>query len=142
MLTASHPGPVAGHRETVCPPRLWPVNEMGRFAGSAAADGGRYPSRCNAVGLGSLLVCDGCDRPLQLSWGPDGVRLYIFLCGCRRDGVDAALVERLVRDRVEAESALLVAGVAVEELPVVFRGLFAEVRIGHSAEDLQFVWRV
>ena len=142
MLTASRPGPVPGHRETVCPTRLWPVNGTGRSAGSAATAGGRYRSRCDAAGLGSLLVCDGCDRPLQLSWGPDGAPLYVFLCGCRRDGVDAALVERLVRNRVEAESALLVTGVAVEELPVVFRGLFAAMRIGHSAEDLQFVWRV
>lgn len=142
MLTASRPAPGPEHREAASPVRPWPVNSTGRHAAGSVSTGGEWTSRRNAAGLGSLLVCDGCDRPLQLSWGPDGARLYVFLCGCRRNGVDAALVERLVRDRVEAESALLVTGMAAEELPVVVRGLFAEVRIGHSAEDLQFVWRV
>ncbi|MET7424343.1 hypothetical protein [Dactylosporangium sp. NPDC005555] len=94
------------------------------------------------LALGSLLVCDGCDQTLQLSWGPNGDRLYVFLCGCRRDGVDARVVERLVRDRVEGESVLLVDGVANEEFRRVFRNLFAEVRVAASADDLVFVWRI
>ncbi|MEV6927467.1 hypothetical protein AB0M46_23590 [Dactylosporangium sp. NPDC051485] len=88
----------------------------------------------------SLLICDGCDRPLQASLAADGEREYVFLCGCRRNGVKAALVERLVRDRVESASVLLVTG--VEELPAVFRRLFAEVRIGDGPEELEFVWRL
>jgi hypothetical protein len=92
--------------------------------------------------LGRLLTCDSCDQLLQPSWGRRGERKYTFLCGCRRDSIDAQLVERLVCDRVEAESALLVADVAAEGLGVVFRGLFVAVRIGHGPEDLQFVWRV
>jgi hypothetical protein len=102
----------------------------------------RYVPQVDVSGLGSLLVCDGCDRPLQLSRGPDGERRYVFLRGCRRGGLDAGLVERLVRDRVEAESQLLVAGVAVDELVEVFRRLFVAVRVAVVADDVVFVWRI
>ncbi|MER7277972.1 hypothetical protein ABT369_26375 [Dactylosporangium sp. NPDC000244] len=92
--------------------------------------------------LGCLLSCDHCDQLLVPSWGAGGQRQYTFLCGCRRDSVDAELVERLVRDRVEAESVLLVTGVAEGELGQVFQRLFAAIRVRTAADDLVFVWRL
>ncbi|MGI5180555.1 hypothetical protein ACQEVZ_29995 [Dactylosporangium sp. CA-152071] len=68
--------------------------------------------------------------------------MYVFLCGCRRNGIDAGVVERLVRDRVEGESVHLVDGVADQELGQVFRNLFVEVRVADTPDDLVFVWRV
>ncbi|MEV6925557.1 hypothetical protein AB0M46_13805 [Dactylosporangium sp. NPDC051485] len=91
--------------------------------------------------LASTLVCDGCDQPLQPSRAPDGQRVYLFLCGCRRDFVDAELVERLARDRVEAASSRP-ADFGADGIGSVFRNIFASVRIGHGPEDLQFVWRM
>ena len=91
--------------------------------------------------LGQLLTCDHCDQLLGPSWGADGKRQYRFLCGCRRGSVDAEVVERLVRDRVEAESALLVTGVADAELGQVFKRLFVAVRVAAAADDLAYVWR-
>lgn len=92
--------------------------------------------------LSSLLVCEGCDRPLQPSYITGGVRSYVFLCGCQRVPVDAGLVERLARDRVETASVDLVTGVLPERLRLVFEGLFAQIRIGASPDELEFVWRV
>ena len=142
MLTASRPGPGAGRREAAAAARPWPVNAIGRRLTEPAVDGARPAEHRNGPSLGSLLVCDGCDRPLQRSWGPDSIRTYVFLCGCQRVEVDAELVERLIRDRVEAEPALQAVDIRPEEFPMVVRGLFAAVRIGHSAEDLKFVWRI
>lgn len=88
-----------------------------------------------------LLTCDNCDQLLQPSWGPNGERQYVFLCGCRRDSIDADLVERLVRHRVEAESVLLVADVADDALGQVVQRLFVAVRVAAAADDLAFVWR-
>ncbi|WP_327009674.1 hypothetical protein OHA72_22060 [Dactylosporangium sp. NBC_01737] len=65
----------------------------------------------------------------------------MFLCGCRRDSIDADLVERLVRHRVEAESVLLVADVADDALGQVVQRLFVAVRVAAAADDLAFVWR-
>lgn len=72
----------------------------------------------------------------------NGDRVYVFLCGCRRASVDARLVERLARDRVEAASVDLVTGVPPERLRLVFEGLFAQVRVGGLPDELEFVWRV
>ncbi|MFF5233654.1 hypothetical protein [Dactylosporangium sp. NPDC000521] len=102
----------------------------------------RGPGPGDRFSLGRLLTCDNCDQLLRPSWDLSGERQYIFLCGCRRGGINADVVERLVYQRVEAESVLLVADVAVEALPAVFQGIFAAVRIGHSTEDLMFVWRI
>jgi hypothetical protein len=112
------------------------------MAGGASTRVAARPKDGARFELGRLLTCDSCDQFLQPLWSPRGVRKYTFLCGCRRDSIDAHLVERLVRDRVETASALLVADVAAEGLGVVFRGLFVAVRIGHCAEDLKFAWRV
>lgn len=92
--------------------------------------------------LSPLLTCDSCDQPLWPSGTSAGVRVYLFLCGCRRAAIDAGLVERLVRDRVEAESVVLVGDTAADALGAVFRSLFAEVRIGNNAGELAYVWRV
>lgn len=92
--------------------------------------------------LGSLLVCDGCDRPLQPSQDRSGQRVYLFLCGCQRRTVNAEIVERQARDRVEAESPVLAADVETSALGPVFRRLFAGVRVGADLDDLAFVWRI
>ncbi len=92
--------------------------------------------------LASLLTCGDCDRPLQPSYETGGKRSYVFLCGCRRASVDAGVVERLARDRVEAESLDLVTGVPPERLRLVFEGLFVQVRVGELPDELEFVWRV
>lgn len=92
--------------------------------------------------LSPLLTCDSCDRPLQPSGTSTGARVYLFLCGCRRSAIDAGLVERLVRDRVSAESVALVGDAAADALGAVFRSLFAEVRIGEHAQELAYVWRI
>ncbi|MDG6107612.1 hypothetical protein Daura_23040 [Dactylosporangium aurantiacum] len=67
--------------------------------------------------------------------------MYLFLCGCRRDVIDAELVERLAGDRVEAESMWL-ADLGPDGLGAVFKSLFAEVRIGAGAEELAYRWRI
>ena len=92
--------------------------------------------------LGRLLVCDNCDQLLQPSWSSGGERKYTFLCGCRRYSIEAQLIERLVRDRVEAESSALVADLGEEGPGAVFRALFVEVRIGAAVEDLTYRWRI
>ncbi|MEV0136660.1 hypothetical protein AB0H83_50580 [Dactylosporangium sp. NPDC050688] len=79
---------------------------------------------------------------MQPSYETAGGRAYVFGCGCRRAAVDAGLVERLARDRVEAESVDLVTGVPPERLRLVFEGLFVQVRVGGSPDELEFVWRV
>ena len=92
--------------------------------------------------LGSLLACDECDRPLQPSRDESGQRVYLFLCGCQRRTVNAETVERLARDRVEAESPVLAADLAMKALGPVFQRLFTGVRIGADLNDLAFVWRI
>lgn len=92
--------------------------------------------------LSSLLTCDGCDRRLQPSVTAAGERIYLFMCGCRWQAIDSGLVERLVRDRVEAASAALVAGAADVDLGPVFRSLFVEVRVGANVAALTYRWRI
>ncbi len=115
------------------------MTAVGRRADKSAAltsaPVGRYS-------LSPLLTCDSCDRPLQPSGTSTGIRVYLFLCGCRRTAVDAGLVERLVRDRVGAESMALVEDAGADALGAVFRSLFAEVRIGEHAQELAYVWRI
>ncbi|MEV6922913.1 hypothetical protein AB0M46_00165 [Dactylosporangium sp. NPDC051485] len=142
MLTASRPASEAGRRESDAAARPWPTNAAEQRLTGPGTGVSRSTGWLNAPALGSLLVCDGCDRPLQLSWSPEGRRRYVFLCGCQRAEVDAALVERLIRDRVEAESAILATDISPEELSRIVRALFVAVRIGNSADDLVFVWRI
>ncbi|MFG2042119.1 hypothetical protein [Dactylosporangium sp. NPDC048998] len=96
----------------------------------------------SAFSLASLLVCGSCDQPLQPSWNSRDERVYLFLCGCQRTVIDAAAAERLVRDRVEAASVVLVEDVPADRLGPVFGQLFAEVRVAASIDDLAFVWRI
>ncbi|WP_345133542.1 hypothetical protein [Dactylosporangium darangshiense] len=103
---------------------------------------GGTASSAPGFSLASLLVCEGCDQPLQPSHTTGGQRVYVFLCGCHRGEVSGDVVERLARDRVEVESYALVADVPPDRLGQVFRGLFAQVRTGSSTDDLAFVWRL
>jgi len=67
--------------------------------------------------------------------------VYLFLRGCLRDVIDAELVERLVQDRVEAESTWL-ANPEPDGLGAVFKSLFAQVRVGGGVEELAYIWRI
>lgn len=118
-----------------------------RPATAAPTAPGRFPVNRTGVNrqpfsLAALLVCDSCDRPLQPVLLTGGRRGYRAPCGCRLSAVDAAVVERLVRDAVERHSVALVADVPAEALGGVFTALFAAVRIGGSSEDLSLVWRM
>jgi hypothetical protein len=103
---------------------------------------GRFRQSEPQFSLAAVLVCDGCDRPLQPVLLADGRRGYRAPCGCRLTAVDATLIERLVRDAVERQSATLVADVPAEALGGVFAALFVAVRVGGGAEDLSLVWRI
>ncbi|MDG6100507.1 hypothetical protein Daura_03855 [Dactylosporangium aurantiacum] len=114
-------------------------------AAAVQASSATRTSHGAAVGtysLSSLLTCGGCDRRLQPSRTAAGERVYLFLCGCRWQAIDAGLVERVVRDRVEAASVALVAGAAASDLGPVFRSLFVEVRVGADVAALTYRWRI
>lgn len=123
-------GPGAPVEEQLSATRTFPLNDAAR----------RREQPTESYSLSPLLVCDGCDLPLQPSKTARGARVYVWLCGCRRASVDASMVERLVRDRIETDFAL-VADVAADALGPVCRSLFAAVRIGAGVDELTFVWR-
>lgn len=118
-------------------PRRWPSDPVATPAMDRRLSNFELPR----FSLTSLLICGGCDRPLQPSRATDGRRVYLFLCGCLRDVIDAELVERLVQDRVEAESTWL-ANPEPDGLGAVFKSLFAQVRVGGGVEELAYVWRI
>jgi hypothetical protein len=91
-------------------------------------------------GLAGLLVCDGCDAPLQTVVPAGGRRGYRAPCACGPAVIDAAAVERRVRDAVEQHSTAMVGDVPAEALGGVFAALFVAVRV--AGDDLSLVWRM
>ncbi|MDG4767682.1 zinc ribbon domain-containing protein [Solwaraspora sp. WMMD406] len=89
--------------------------------------------------LAGLLFCATCERQMTPMTRLNG-RAYGAPCGCRLSPVDALTVERLVFNAVEAHHPDLLTRTAAGGLAAAFRKVLAEVRIGGTADELEFIW--
>jgi hypothetical protein len=105
-------------------------------AAEPAAPGAESHPTHPLTGLLSCVSCQQFLHPVDTARG----RVYRRGCGCHPDPVDATLVERLIRDAIDAHEPSVIATTTGTPLADVFQKSLAQVSIGSSTADLEITF--